>query len=134
MKIDGGCHCGYLAYEAEIDPEQVGGCHCRDCQTFSGSAFRGFAPAIEGTFKLLSGEPNRYMKTAASGHVNAMVFCPNCGTHICSTGAGPGSTFYGIRTGTARQRNELRPKVQIFCRTAQKWVWDLGSVKKRDAG
>jgi hypothetical protein len=99
MKIDGGCHCGHLTYEAEIDPEQVGVCHCRDCQTFSGSAFRGFAPAIEGTFKLLSGEPNRYMKTAASGHVNAMVFCPDCGTHICSTGAGPGSTFYGIRRG-----------------------------------
>ena len=134
MKIDGGCHCGHLTYEAEIDLEQVGVCHCRDCQTFSGSAFRGFAPALEGTFKLLSGEPNRYLKTAASGHVNAMVFCPNCGTHICSTGAEPGSTFFGIRTGTARQRNELRPKVQIFCRSAQEWVWDLGSVEKHDAG
>ena len=42
---------------------------------------------IEGTFKLLSGEPKRYLKTAASRYVNAMVFCPNCGTHICSTGA-----------------------------------------------
>jgi hypothetical protein len=63
-----------------------------------------------------------------------MVFCPKCGTHICSTGADPGSTFYGIRTGTMRQRNEIPPKVQIFCRSAQAWVWELGSVPKHDAG
>jgi hypothetical protein len=23
MKIDGRCHCGYITYEAEIDPEKV---------------------------------------------------------------------------------------------------------------
>jgi hypothetical protein len=33
MKIDGRCHCGYIAYEAEIDPENVLVCHCTDCQT-----------------------------------------------------------------------------------------------------
>jgi len=27
MKIDGGCHCGYITYEAEADPEKVGICH-----------------------------------------------------------------------------------------------------------
>jgi hypothetical protein len=40
MKIDGRCHCGYITYEAEIDPEKVMICHCTDCQTLSGSAFR----------------------------------------------------------------------------------------------
>ena len=40
MKIDGGYHCGYITYEAEADPEKVGICHCTDCQTLSGSAFR----------------------------------------------------------------------------------------------
>jgi len=39
MKIDGGCHCGYITYTAEIDPDKVGICHCTDCQTLSGSAF-----------------------------------------------------------------------------------------------
>jgi hypothetical protein len=33
MKIDGGCHCGYITYVAEIDPDKVGICHCTDCQT-----------------------------------------------------------------------------------------------------
>ena len=40
MKIDGGCHCGNITYSAEIDPENVGICHCTDCQTLSGTAFR----------------------------------------------------------------------------------------------
>ena len=40
MKIDGTCHCGNITYQAEIDPDQVYICHCTDCQTISGSAFR----------------------------------------------------------------------------------------------
>jgi hypothetical protein len=34
------CHCGYIIYEAEIDPEKLMIRHCSDCQTLSGSAFR----------------------------------------------------------------------------------------------
>ena len=40
MKVDGACHCGELAYEAEIDPERIGVCHCGDYQILSGTAFR----------------------------------------------------------------------------------------------
>jgi hypothetical protein len=63
MKIDGRCHCGYITYEAEIDPEKVMVCHCADCQTLSGSAFRTVVFTREDTFKLLSGE----LKTGESG-------------------------------------------------------------------
>ena len=45
MKIDGACHCGRISYEAEIDPADVTICHCTDCQTLSGSAFRTVVPA-----------------------------------------------------------------------------------------
>ena len=30
MKIDGGCHCGYITYEAEAEPERTTICHCTD--------------------------------------------------------------------------------------------------------
>ena len=59
MKIDGGCHCGYIAYEAEVDPDKVRICHCTDCQTLSGSAFRTVAFTDPGSFKLRSGEARR---------------------------------------------------------------------------
>ncbi len=52
MKIDGGCHCGNITYSAEIDPETVGICHCTDCQTLTGSAFRTSVRANKETFHL----------------------------------------------------------------------------------
>ena len=47
MKIDGACHRGYITYVAEVDPDKPGPCHCTDCQTLSGSAFRMSVPAVE---------------------------------------------------------------------------------------
>ena len=41
MQIDGQCHCGSITFEAEVDPEEVSGCHCTDCQTLTGSPMRG---------------------------------------------------------------------------------------------
>jgi hypothetical protein len=37
MKVEGGCHCGAIAYEAVVDPQSAGLCHCSDCQTLSGA-------------------------------------------------------------------------------------------------
>jgi hypothetical protein len=40
MKVSGRCYCGQISFEAEIQPDKVRVCHCTDCQTLSGSAFR----------------------------------------------------------------------------------------------
>lgn len=47
MKIDGGCHCGAITYEAEIDPNSVAVCHCTDCQTLSGVSLSRCGPGQE---------------------------------------------------------------------------------------
>ena len=112
MKIDGRCHCGYISYEAEIDPEKVMICHCTDCQILSGSAFRTVALTREDTFKLLSGELKIYVKTGESGTKRQQSFCPECGTPIYSGAVGEGPKVHGIRVGTVRQRDELLPKTQ----------------------
>lgn len=36
MIVHGRCHCGAIAYEAEVEPGNVNICHCRDCQTLTG--------------------------------------------------------------------------------------------------
>ncbi|HKG01336.1 MAG TPA: GFA family protein [Xanthobacteraceae bacterium] len=130
MKIDGRCHCGYISYEAEIDPEKIVICHCTDCQILSGSAFRTVALTGENTFKLLSGEPKVYVKTTESGAKRQQSFCPECGTPIYSSTVGYGPKVYGVRVGTARQRDELVPKTQLWFRSSQRWLADLGSVRK----
>ena len=130
MKIDGGCHCGHITFEAEVDPEKVMICHCTDCQTLSGSAFRTAAPTREDTFKLLTGELKIYVKTAENGAKRAQAFCPECGTPIYASSVGEGPKTHNIRTGTVRQRAALVPKLQIWARSEQPWIGDLDSIRK----
>jgi hypothetical protein len=127
MHIDGRCHCGNISYEAEIDPNWVGVCHCTDCQTFSGSAFGISVAAPRSDFRLLSGEPKIYVKTADSGSKRAQAFCGECGTRIYATAA-TDPQVYNLRLGAVRQRAELTPRLQYWCRSALPWVMDLGSV------
>jgi len=128
MKIDGSCHCGYITYEAEADPTKTSICHCTDCQTLTGSAFRTSIPATDESFKILSGEPAIYVKTAESGNKRVQSFCPRCGSPIYATSPGDGPKVYNIRVGTVRQRDQLVPTVQIWSRSRQRWLAELGSV------
>ncbi len=127
MKIDGGCHCGNITFTAEIDPEKVRICHCTDCQTFSGSAYRVFVPVAKDAFKLSGGKPKTYVKTAESGSKRMQGFCPECGTSLFS-GAAVDPQFFTVRLGTIRQRAQLRPKMQQWCRSALPWAMDLRDV------
>jgi hypothetical protein len=109
MKIDGGCHCGYITYSAKIDPETVGICHCTDCQTLSGSAFRTSVRANKDAFHLGGGQPKIYVKTAESGAKRAQAFCPECGTPIYSAAVSAPQVF-NIRVGTARPASRAEAK------------------------
>lgn len=129
MKIDGACHCGAIRYEAEIDPQTVAICHCTDCQTLSGSAFRVVVPGKREGFRLLAGEPKIYVKDSDSGRKRAQAFCGNCGTPMYASEVENPAVF-SIRLGTARQRAELPPRVQRWCRSAQAWTLHLDPVRQ----
>jgi hypothetical protein len=125
MKVTGRCYCGQISFEPEIDPNRVRVCHCVDCQTLSGSAFRANVPVVQGTFVLKSGEPKTFVKTADSGNRLLHAFCPDCGTPIYS--AVPGDPLsYSLRVGTLDRRTELVPSRQIWCRSALPWTSELG--------
>jgi hypothetical protein len=130
MKIDGGCHCGYITYAAEADPERTTICHCTDCQRLSGSAFRVVVRVPGDTFKITAGEPTIYVKTAESGARRVQGFCPRCGTPIYSTAEGDGPKFFSIRVGTVSQRAALVPQLQIWSRSQLRWVTDLASIRR----
>lgn len=132
MKINGGCHCGSIAYEAEADPDKVVLCHCTDCQTLSGSAFRIVVPIAEEDFTLLSGTLKTYVKTAESGNKRAQVFCPECGTNIYATSVGDGPKMLGVRVATTHQRDDLPPKRQVWFRSHQHWLTELEAVPAVD--
>ena len=133
MIIDGGCHCGAIAYEAEIDPEMVSICHCTDCQTLSGTAFRVVIFAPEEKFHLMRGKPKAYVKIAESGNRRVQAFCAECGSPIYATSADEGPPkAYGIRLGTARQRDQLPPKRQIWHRSAVAWLPEMEGLATKE--
>ena len=132
VKIDGKCHCGGFTYQADIDPDQVYICNCNDCQSISGSAFRWAVPVAEEDFTLLSGDPKTYVKTADSGAASHQLFCPDCASPLYSVSITAGPRFFNLRLGTARQRDELRPRTQYWCRSAQGWLRDLDRMEKLD--
>jgi hypothetical protein len=136
MKIDGSCHCGYIRFEAEADPEKTTICHCTDCQNSTGTAFRTNIPVPGNSFKMLSGEPTIYVKTTAeSGNPRAQAFCPKCGSPIYSTTPGDGpKQSYMVRVGVLRQRDQLIPKVQNWYRSARPWITGLAEIRRNEKG
>jgi hypothetical protein len=132
MKIDGRCHCGYVSFKAEADPETTTICNCTDCQTMSGAPFRAIVITHPGTFVLLSGKPTEYRKTADSGNIRPQGFCPRCGTALYSTADAEAPKAYAVRVGALRQRKELVPRRQGFVRSQQAWVNDIASMTKFD--
>ena len=136
MKIHGSCSCGFITFEAEADPGKVSICHCTDCQSSSGTAFRTNVPVPGNTFKMLSGTPTIYIKTTAeSGNPREQAFCPRCGSSVYSTtlGDGPKPT-YMVRVGVLRERDQLVPKVQNWTRSARPWVTDIGALRRNEKG
>jgi hypothetical protein len=123
MRVEGNCHCGFVTFAAEIDPETAGICHCTDCQTLSGSAFRMGVKSRPGTFELRSGTPTLYVKTTAeSGTKREHAFCPRCGTSIYATSVGAEPRTYTLRIGTLQPREGLTPKRQIWTRSRVGWL------------
>ena len=131
MKITGACQCGNIKVEGEADENAVSVCHCTDCQTGTGSAFRVSVPVAGDTFKM-TGQPTSYIKTTAeSGNPRVQAFCPKCGSPIYSTTPGEGQqATYIVRVGILKQRDQLTPKRQNWFRSARDWVTSMDAIHK----
>ena len=131
MHIDGACHCGRIRFEAEVDPARAVICHCIDCQTFSGAAFRASVPAKVEDFRLLKGTPRTYVKTAESGNRRLQAFCGDCGSPLYATDA-VGAKTYNLRIGVMAERAALPPQREIWCESALPWARDVLPLPKID--
>lgn len=129
MKVEGGCHCGRIAYEATIDPARVTICHCIDCQQQSGSAFRVTTFVPDANLAMLRGTPVTYLKTSnESGGRSMHAFCGDCGSNLFVTPLRDGPVYRGIQVGTIRQRHQLKPSKQVWHRSAMDWLGRLADL------
>ncbi len=132
MKVEGQCLCGAITYEAEVEPGTIAICNCADCQMQTGSVFRTNIPAPADKFRILRGNPKRYLKVGDSGARRIHGFCDNCGGPIYSCAA-ENPQSYSLRVGALKQRYELgRPRRQIWTRRRFPWIPALDGVEEFD--
>ena len=132
MDVHGSCHCGRISYEAEVDSQSVGICNCTDCQMLTGSAFRVTVAAASTHFRLLTGEPTTYIKTADSGAKRRHAFCPTCGSPVYACAATDAPASFSLRVGCLKEKAQLPPRRQIWCSSALEWVKGIGGLPGRD--
>ena len=130
MKIDGECHCGAIAYEAELGLETVGICHCSDCQALSASSFRTIAIVAGENFRITRGRPKEYVKVGDSGNRRVQAFCSDCGSGLYATDVGENPKAFNIRVGTVRQRHQLIPKSEFWRQSALSWLPEIETTRK----
>ena len=131
MRVTSRCHCGDIQYEAGVDPNTVGICHCTDCQQLTGSAYRVTVRAKATDFGLRGAAPTVYIETADSGTKRAHAFCPKCGSPIYAAAPVDPPT-YSLRVGGLDRRNDLVPLTQQWCHSALSWPTDIARVDKLD--
>jgi len=127
VKVHGRCHCGAVTYEAEVDPDMAGICHCTDCQQLSGSPYRVTLPTPVENFRLTGGTLKTYVKTAESGTKRAQAFCPECGAPIYAAATDNPPTI-SLRWGSIVERAQIVPKRQIWCRSAAPFAMNIGDI------
>lgn len=132
MIVSGACHCGQIKFEAEVEPSDLMICHCTDCQTLTGSAFRAAVPASPQNFRLIEGEPRIYLKIAESGSRRHHAFCGNCGTPVyrMPTDNNPN---YALRIGNLDQRLDFGiPTKQIWTASRLPWVTQMSAIPETE--
>lgn len=106
----GACHCGAVAFEAELDLSQVIECDCTHCYA------KGFQLTFTtpDRFRLLSGE-ERLTKYQFNKHVIDHLFCSACGVQPFGRGAAPGGQeMVAVNIRTLRDVEPYSVAVQRF--------------------
>lgn len=119
--IQGGCGCGAVRYALALDRlPPTYACHCRDCQTWSGSAFNQIALLSENRLTV-SGPVEVCEVTGPSGRLSRQRVCGVCHTRLYSTNSARPGTI-GLRAGTLDESDALDVVAHIWIKRKQPWV------------
>lgn len=120
-EIVGGCRCGAVRYTLALEAlPRTYACHCRECQTWSGSAFSQQTFLPEEALSV-SGPLTVYELTTPSGRVSTQRICSVCHTRIYnSNSARPG--VVALRAGTLDQSDQLDAVAHIWVKRKQPWL------------
>jgi hypothetical protein len=120
-EIRGGCRCGAVRYTLALDAlPRTYACHCRDCQTWTGSAFSQQTFLPEAGLSV-TGPVVVYEFTSPSGNISTQRICSVCHTRIYNSNtARPGVVI--VRAGTLDRSDELAVVAHIWVKRKQPWL------------
>jgi hypothetical protein len=110
MKVEGGCYCGKVRYEAEGEPMMAAQCHCRECQYITGGAPNMFMAMPVAGFKYTASQPKQFTRSDLARAVTRE-FCPECGTHLVTKV--PGLPAVVLKVGTFDNPALFNPQMAI---------------------
>lgn len=109
----GGCQCGAVRLQSDVEPLALYVCYCRECQKQSASAFGLSLVVRRSGLRLTSGVPKVWSRgTDSDGRLNC-VFCPTCGSRLYHESA-PTSDTVTIKAGCLDEPVDLSSAIHIW--------------------
>lgn len=121
----GGCLCGAVRYEINMDGARTGNCHCRDCQKNGGGPFMTFTTPEAGHFKWLA-EPTG---EARASNIARRRFCAHCGTPM-TWEADDDPNDRAVSTGTLDDPKGVTIDYEIYTRSRWASIPPLPGVRQ----
>jgi hypothetical protein len=128
MKHTGGCHCGQVKFETDLEPMIVAQCNCKSCRRITGSLALGSMYAEDEI--TITGNTDTYSYQGGSGHENVAHFCTNCHVRVAMYPEVMEGVV-GIPVGTFDNANLLRPKLEIWRAEKLDIIKDIDGIVER---
>jgi hypothetical protein len=121
QQIQGSCRCGAVRYTLAMDAlPRTYACHCRDCQTWSGSAFSQQTFLPEASLSV-TGPLAVYELTTPSGNTSIQRMCAVCHTRVYNSNSARSGVVV-MRAGTLDRSDELDVVAHIWVKRKQPWL------------
>ena len=125
----GGCMCGAVRYEINLDGQRTSNCHCRDCQKNSGAPFMPFTNVDIGQFRWIS-KPEGIGKASEAA---VRRFCSKCGTPLTWEGVETPDRI-AVSTGTLDDPSGLDIAYEIFTRSRWPGIQPFPGARQYEDG
>ncbi|MCG8588044.1 MAG: GFA family protein [Proteobacteria bacterium] len=117
MKLEGGCLCGDVRYEAGALTGPIGHCHCPTCRKAHGSAFSTVGRTSREGFRWVRGQ--EHVRAFESSPGKFRHFCCNCGSHMMAEWDGEPEVI--LRLGTLDTDPGARPAAHVWTDLKADW-------------
>jgi hypothetical protein len=108
MSYNGECFCGSVRLRVQGEPEGMGYCHCRSCQSWSGGPVNAFTLWKPENVRVTEGAEN--IATFTKNPASERKYCKKCGGHLMTNH--PGLGVVDVFAATSPELN-FQPGVHI---------------------